>query len=124
MTSLKEKGKEFAAKLGAVPDTCGVRWCKRGDAELVELLPLDPIDHDSTLIQLCTEHQEWADQRNDLAAEVADELREKRREIGDRKFDEIQELAVPQGAMHEDILNGDVADGQLIPLEAALEVDE
>lgn len=124
MKDLKEKGKKFAAKMGAVPKTCGVRGCQNRNAEIVEILPLDPIDHESTLIQLCSEHEAWADDRNELAAEVADELREKRREIGDRRFSEVQELAVPQGAIREDVLNGDVPDGHIIPLEAALEVDE
>jgi len=50
---------------------------------------------------------------------MADELREARKEIGQANFDRIQDLAVPQGDLREDILQGE-AEGQ-IPLEAAFE---
>lgn len=118
MTSLKEKAKRRMAQAGFAPDRCGVRGCSNGDAEVVELLPFDPIDHDSTHIQLCPDHQEWAAERNVFAEAMTDELREKRKRIGQEHIDRIQQLAPPQdGDLREDILMGE-AEGQ-IPLSDA-----
>lgn len=121
MSSLKEKGKEFLAAVGAHPKTCAVEGCNGGNVEVVELAPLDPIDHSSTLLQLCPRHTAWAEERNELANGVKEELVEKRQEIGKRRFSEIQELAMPQdGRLREDILMGDT-DERHIQLSNAFE---
>lgn len=118
--NLEERIKRKLHNKGFARDVCDVRGCSIGDTEVWTLLPLDPIDHEETIVKLCPEHGLWADERNQLASEVADELRAKRREIGDERFGEIQDLAVPQGDLREDILDGSADDG-VIPLEEALE---
>ena len=110
MKELKELGKELLDSRGFVPDTCGVEGCEAGDSDVVELQPLDPIDHSSTLIQLCPGHREWADARNQLAEIVTDELREERNRIGQEYLDELQELADPRGRTSEAWLMGDNSD--------------
>jgi len=117
---MKEHAKRLMSKAGLAPDYCGVVGCDNGNAEVVELQPFDPIDHDSTLIQLCPEHQVWADERNEFAELIADELRERRRELGSVHFEKVQDLVVPQGRMAEDVLDGSVEGGS-VALEDALE---
>jgi hypothetical protein len=105
---LKELGKEAIAKRGLAPNACGVEGCEAGDATVVKLLPLDPIDHGTTIIQLCPNHLVWAKHRNELAREVKAELVALRKEIGQRRIDEIAELAAPQdGDLPEEILQGE-----------------
>lgn len=90
-------------------DECGVKGCSRGNAELVVLQPLDPIDHRSTPVNLCPKHTVWAQERNEFAEEMHDELREARKEIGKEHSDRIAELATPQdGELREDILVGEI----------------
>jgi len=99
---------------------CSVKGCGEKADQIDELLPFDPVDHDETVVALCKTHQQWADERNALAQEVAEKLREYRRELGQECIDEIQRLAVPEGAMREDVLMGDVQD-ELMPLSEAIE---
>lgn len=124
MSWLTERGKEFLVKVGAYPKTCAVNGCSGGNVAVTELQPLDPIDHSSTLLQLCPTHTAWAEERNELASEVKAELVEKRQEIGKRRFAEIQELSMPQdGDLREDILMGDT-DERYISLSDAFEDGE
>lgn len=117
-SEIKDKVVELVAKQ-AEKKGCGVKDCPNGDAELVELKPFDPIDHEATYVALCPTHTVWADKRNEFAEEMADELREARKEIGQANIGRIQELSMPQGELREDILMGE-AEGQ-IPLEEAFE---
>lgn len=104
---LIEAGKRLNAKLGRVPDTCQVRDCNHPTEDVIELRPLDPIDHESTLLPACEHHLEWGQERNQLAEEVGEELREYRKELGQERKAEIARLASPQeGDLREDILMG------------------
>jgi len=117
---MKGKMLSAVAKRLAKRSSCGVKGCNsQTDVTVVELKPFDPIDHESTFVSVCAQHQVWADERNAFAEEMADELREKRKEIGQANIGRIQDLHVPQGQMREDILMGD-ADGQ-IPLDEAFD---
>jgi hypothetical protein len=118
--SALKKAKRIADEEGVKPKKCSVIGCEEREIELIELLPLDPIDHDETLVYLCDGHQEWADERNALAEAVADELREKRKEVGQEHFEEIQRLTIPQDDIDEDVLQGDVEDGQRLGLEEVI----
>lgn len=119
--SLKEKGKQFLVKHGYAPEKCAVKGCRGRDVEVIKLRPLDPIDHESTLLQLCPHHQDWAAQRNQLAAEVKAELVEARKKIGQERIGEIQSLAMPQdGDLREDILMGETEE-RYVPLDDAFE---
>jgi len=110
------------AKKLAKTDSCGVKGCSHTESiELVELKPFDPVDHDSKFVALCPEHQLWADERNDFAEDMADELREARKEIGQEHIGRIQELAMPQGNAREDVLMGEIE--QDVELEDAFEGD-
>jgi len=103
--------------------TCGVKGCdKTNGVEITELKRFDPIDHDPTFVPLCLDHQLWAARRNDFAEEMADELREARKEIGQEHIERIQELSVPQGSMREDVLMGE--DMGRISLSEALDDQE
>jgi hypothetical protein len=115
-----KKAKKIADEEGVTPKACSVIGCEETEIELIELLPLDPIDHEETLVYLCDGHQAWADERNTLAETVADELREKRKEVGQEHFDEIQRLTIPQDDVDEDVLQGDVEDGQRLGLEEVI----
>jgi len=115
-----KKAKQIADEEGVTPKKCSVIGCEEREIELIELLPLDPIDHDETPVYLCESHQQWADERNALAETVADELREKRKEVGQEHFDKIQRLTIPQDDVDEDVLQGDVEDGQRLGLEEVI----
>lgn len=122
---LLDKLRVLATKVGLISSGCAVRGCHESRADLTTLAPLDPIGHEESVYPLCERHQHWADERNKLATEVYEELVEARKEIGQERIAEIQSLAMPQDAdLREDILMGDVADGQLIPLEEALDGGE
>jgi len=101
---------QIVAEKFARTSVCGVEGCRsKENVDLTELKPLDPIDHDSTFVALCEHHQLWADKRNRFAEDMADELREARKEIGQEHIAMIQDLAMPQdGKLREDILMGDV----------------
>lgn len=118
----KSKLLKYLAKKLARTDECGVKGCNdTRDIELVELQPLDPIDHDSTFVALCMDHQLWARQRNEFAEDMAESLREKRKALGQTHIDKIRELAQPQdGKLREDIAMGRPEESQ-IPLEDAFE---
>lgn len=114
----------LANKLGIHPSTCQIKGCGNGDAELVKVLPLDPIDHTARRIPLCPKHQAWARQRNEFAEEMADQLREYRKELGQEHIERVQELAMPQdGTFREDILMGETEELE-IPLSDAFEEGE
>jgi hypothetical protein len=104
---LRESAKKVAAEMGHAPDVCNVKGCDGEVVDTVDVLPLDPIDHDSTLLALCERHCEWADERNDLAREITDILRQARKEVGQEYISEIQRLSDPRGEMTEDRLQGD-----------------
>lgn len=124
MSELKERGKRFLLRIGRTPNRCDVVGCGGDNIEVVRIKPLDPIDHDETLLALCEHHQEWAQERNELASRVHDELEAKRRELGDDYFEEVQRLAMPQdGRLREDILEGDATEPH-IPLGEAFESDQ
>lgn len=114
--------KKFALrkKLKTTGVACSVKGCDESAVQVDELLPFDPIDHDPTVVAVCPTHQAWADERNAFAKQIADELREYRKEVGQERIEEIQRLAVPQGAMREDVLMGEVQDG-MMPLSEAIE---
>lgn len=121
LKKLKEHAKQIQARLGLHPKNCAVVGCQTGNVEVIDVKPLDPIDHDSTLLQLCPRHSVWAEKRNDLAEEVYEALVEKRKEIGQDRIGEIQDLALPQdGRLREDILMGDPPEDK-IPLADAME---
>jgi len=120
MSDMKEKGKRFAARIGLVPDNCGVKGCPNGNAELVTLKALDPIDHTNTRIQLCAEHTVWAEQRNELAETITEALREERRRLGDKFHGEVKDVALPQGAVVDELLEGDF-ERDIVPLEDVIE---
>jgi len=102
----KKRLRQLAAVFGRQKE-CGVIDCDGDNTELVWLKPMDPIDHDETPVVLCEKHQQWADERNAFAEEMADELREYRKELGEEHFSRIQELSMPQdGKLREDIVNG------------------
>lgn len=106
----------------AKTDTCGVKGCESTEnVTLVTLKPFDPIDHDEKFVALCAHHQFWADERNDFAEQMADELRAKRKEIGQENIETIQELAMPQETAREDLLMGEVEGG--VELEEAFDGD-
>lgn len=115
---------EKIAKRLANTKSCGVEGCEStAGVDLVEIKPFDPIDHDSTFVALCSYHQQWGDRRNDFAEQMADELREARKEIGQEHIETIQELSMPQdGDLREDILMADVEE-DYVPLEDAFEDD-
>lgn len=113
--------RKFAQKV-AKTDSCGVKGCSHTESiELVELKPFDPVDHNSKFAALCPNHQIWADERNEFAEEMADKLREARKEIGQEHIGRIQELAMPQGDAREDVLMGQIE--QDVALEDAFEGD-
>ena len=100
-------------------DECAVVNCERDDTDMVELYTFDPIDHDDKYVTLCSVHQQWAARRNDLAMRVRSQLREARKEIGQDHYDEIQSLAVPQGVLDSDILDG--KDQGVVELDEVIE---
>jgi hypothetical protein len=111
-------------KAGIRRPDCVVHGCDKTETELVELSPLDPIDHHARTLPLCEQHQAWASERNKLAAEVKAELVEARKEIGQRRIDEVQRLAVPQdGDLREDILMGE-PDERFVHISDAVEGGE
>jgi hypothetical protein len=80
------------------PDTdeCAVSPCEWGaNIEVVELKPFDPIDHNAVYVPLCDHHQAWADERNEFAESLADELRSYRAELGHKRIDRVNELQEP-----------------------------
>jgi len=104
----KKRLKKLAYKL-ARTDECGVKGCGDTDVEITEVLPLDPIDHESSWIALCPKHTVWAEERNAFAEQMYEELREARKEIGQEHMGQIQDLAMPQdGELREDILMGEI----------------
>lgn len=119
MRHLKEQGKQALARLGAVPHTCAVKGCSERTEDTIDVLALNPIDHDATLLQLCQNHLKWAEERNELAREIKAELVEARKDIGQDRISEIEELAVPQGSMRRDILMGEACG--MIPLSEAVD---
>lgn len=110
MTDLDIRSLLARLRLASKDTVCEVEGCdSTDDVEIVDVLPLDPIDHSATVLGLCSDHQEWAARRNELAEDVADELREARKEIGQEHISEIQRLASPMdGNLREDFLMGDV----------------
>lgn len=77
-------------------DECAVSSCGAQEGvQVIELQPLDPIDHAKTLVPMCEHHRKWANERNQLATDVANQLREARQEIGQTEIDRIQRLQSP-----------------------------
>jgi len=108
MTGKIRKSIERILKLKAGSADCGVKGCENTSAEFVTLKAFDPIDHDNKRTFLCAEHLDWAERRNALAEDIYEELREKRREVGMDHIDDIQQVAVPQGALDKDVLDGSI----------------
>lgn len=99
--SLIEK---FIGRAAPSDDGCAVDTCDAtADIDIVDLKPIDPIDHDETYVPLCATHREWAERRNAFADEIAERLRDARREIGMDERDRVQELRNPP--------DGEIADG-------------
>lgn len=88
-------------------DECMVKECDRENAEAVEILALDPIDHEDQYMALCDGHMVWANDRNELAKTVREELRERRKELGEVHYDRIQELARPDREVSDAVLKGE-----------------
>lgn len=104
---LKNAAKQISKRLGQTPDQCEVVDCARTNPELVTLAPLDPTDHHETVVYLCPSHVEWAEERNDLAETVTDELRQERKRIGQEHYDAVRDLAEPDdGQLPHDIAMG------------------
>lgn len=100
---------------------CEVVGCARLEAEDIEVLTLDPIDHEDQTLQLCAYHQEWAKERNEFARDMRDEFRAFRKQLGQEHIEETQRLAHPQdGHLREDILMGEVEEDH-VPLGMATE---
>lgn len=91
-------------------DECMVEGCDADEATVIELLALDPIDHDNQHLALCDEHIAWAKDRNEFAQEVYDELRQARREIGQANRERIQELSQAEFDVDTSTLSLDTAD--------------
>lgn len=91
-------------------DDCMVEGCEADNAEVIELLALDPIDHDNQHLALCDDHIGWAKERNELARDVYDELRQARAEIGHSHRERIQELSQPEFSVDTSSLSMDTGD--------------
>lgn len=72
-------------------DTC--KGCGSEESvEGVEVLPLDPIDHSVNYIPLCGDCREWAEERNDVAAEIGEKLRDSRAQLAEEYAGELESL--------------------------------
>lgn len=107
MKELLERTKNRAASAGLAKDECAVEGCHGDDPAVITLKPLDPIDHRETTRVFCAEHRRWGRERNLLAEHIKSELVEKRRELGDEHYEDIQHLASPDGEVADEILMGE-----------------
>lgn len=107
MNGLLDRLKNRAAEAGVAKNKCAVKGCDGNDPRLVTLKPLDPIDHPVTTRVFCADHYEWARERNQLAERIKAELVEKRKELGEEHYEEIQRLAAPNGDVADEILMGE-----------------
>lgn len=98
----------WVTNLPLVPEECHVKGCHERDIEPVTIKRFDPIDHDDKETKLCAEHQAWAAERNALAEEIYEDLREARKDVGDRYTARLVRLTVPQGEVREDVLDGSI----------------
>jgi hypothetical protein len=91
--------REFTAVLRALlrKDDCGLKGCNNTHAELIELLPVDPLDGTPTLINLCPEHYQWGIDRNEFVERLHEELREAQDAIEERYSEQLQQIATPEG---------------------------
>lgn len=94
---------------------CGVEGCEKEREKLVELKPFDPIDHGKTIVPLCEEHIQWAEERNELAEEIHQKFREYRKEIGEEYTLEVGQLQTPPDGLLDDAV-------QLNQVEEATEI--
>ena len=119
------KLKQIANEYIGAPSECEIKNCDASVEDLVMIKAFDPIDHDDKAAFLCEEHLQWAEERNQFAEEMYEQLREARREIGMDNLERIQEWAIPHGKMREDVLDGSVKDDPDAPryytLDEALE---
>lgn len=105
---------------GLVPDEfgqrCAVDSCDREPVDIVEIVAFDPIDHDDSYVYLCDGHLGWAEERNALARELVDQLREARREIGQEHAENIAAIRNPADGEIAEAASLGVADdiGQLL----------
>lgn len=101
------EARDAAGELG---DDCAIDGCPGGRDEVVRLIAFDPIDHGDSFVPLCEFHVEWAEERNALAREMQDELREARREVGQAHAERIREVRDPPDGELDEAVSLSVAD--------------
>jgi len=117
-------------------EECYVGGCHGYFITPITLERFDPINNDPLDVKLCDEHLEWARERNAFAREMHAKIEacqeqtgqsavECRKQVGMDHIERVQELAIPQGKMREDVLDGSIKEKRdTITLEETLEVDE